>query len=68
MPDYVFGIVRMLIYANRKYVKSDVCPNDCVNYEVQKWCNVAGFNVNSWINITMKKKCLKMHQMIHETS
>ena len=48
----MFGIVRMLIYANRKYVKSDVCPNDCVNYEVQKWCNVAGFNGNSWRLLT----------------
>ena len=44
----------MLIYANRKYVKSDVCANVCVNHDVQKWCNVAGFNGNSWVNITIK--------------
>ena len=42
--------------------------NVCVNHDVQKWCNVAGFNGNSWMTITMKKIYLKVHQMINETS
>ena len=58
LRDNVFGIISKLIYANRKYVKSDVCVNVCVNHDVQKWCNVAGFNGNSWL-INHEKNILK---------